>query len=153
VDLILVRHGEAESAGPMQTDADRRLTAVGERAAARTGRKLAELGLPRPRIVASPKVRAFETARILARELSVDPPSAIPALRGDDDPDQILAALAKQKSTCLIAVGHMPDLGKLAVRLMDPSVSGAVAIPTAGYVWLELDGLPPREPARLRRFE
>ncbi len=153
MDLILVRHAEAASAGAMQTDAERCLTPAGEQAAARTGRTLADLSLPHPRIVASPKVRAFETARILARELSVDPPKAIESLRGDKNTAQILAALAEEKTDCLIAVGHMPDLGELAARLLDPGVSGAVSIPTAGYVWLELDGLPPREAARLRRFE
>ena len=152
VDLILVRHGDAESAGPMQTDAARRLTVAGEHAAAQTGRTLAELGVGDPRIVSSPKARALETARILARELRVDPPMILAILQGDTTIEGIVAALAQAKSECLIVVGHMPDLGELAAHLLDPGVSGAVSIPTAGYVWLALDGLPPGAPGRLRTF-
>ena len=153
MDLILVRHGEAEKAGPAQTDAERRLTRAGERAAARTGRILAELGVPSPRIVTSPKVRALETARILAHELNAEPPVVVEALLGDHEISRIIAALARVETDCVIAVGHMPDLGELGARLLDPGAAGSVAMRTAGFMWLEVDGMPPRETARLLRFD
>jgi phosphohistidine phosphatase len=153
LDLILIRHGEAESAGPAQTDTQRRLTRAGKDAAARTGRALAGHGVVSPSIVTSPKARALETAQILARELSVGDPTVIDALRGDHDIAHILTALAEVEARCVIAVGHMPDLGSLAARLLDPAESRSVAMRTAGYVWIELDAIPPRAAARLVRFD
>ena len=151
MDLILVRHGEAEHGGPLQIDAERRLTRAGERAAARTGRILAEHGVTSPRIVTSPKTRALETARILARELEVGPPTVVEALGGGHEPSRILAALDGKQTECVIAVGHMPDLGELVVHLLDPDVRGSVSFRTAGYVWLEIDAIPSRQAARLLR--
>ena len=151
VHLILVRHAQAETLGDgAKTDADRALTKTGEVAAAQTGRLIASWNLPAPRIVTSPKLRALSTARIIASEMGLGEPEAIDTLRGDHDPDRILRALGELESGCLIVVGHLPDLGYIVARLVRPGVSGAVSIPTAGYVWLELDGIPAREPARVR---
>lgn len=110
-------------------------------------------GLTSPRILTSPKVRALETARIIAETMGADAPTIVEALRGDHEISRILAALANVEGERIIAVGHMPDLGGLAARLLDPAESGSVAMRTAGYVWLELDALPPRVTPRLVRFD
>ena len=57
----LLRHGEAEDGSP---DADRRLTAEGERQARSAGAALRALGVVLDACLASPKVRAADTARL-----------------------------------------------------------------------------------------
>jgi len=60
--IYLLRHGEAE--GAASDDAARRLTEQGERQALAAGMALKELGVEIDACLASPKVRARETARI-----------------------------------------------------------------------------------------
>ena len=62
--IYLLRHGDAEDGEG--DDAARRLTAKGERQARDAGRALAALGVEIEACLASPKVRAADTARIAA---------------------------------------------------------------------------------------
>lgn len=134
-------------------DGNRPLTPAGERASARAGRSIAELGLPEPRVVCSPKLRARQTAAILASTIGTGEPQELACLLGGLDPDQILAGLGPANGAgTLIAVGHEPDMGRLLARLIDPAWSGAIPFPTAGVAWIEIGALPPPRAGRLRLF-
>ncbi len=67
--LWLLRHAEAEPHGT-RADAERRLTARGERQAQTAGVALARLGVQFDAILSSPKSRARQTAEIAAAEWS-----------------------------------------------------------------------------------
>ena len=69
--IYLVRHGDAEDAVD-GLDAARRLTEKGERQARDAGLALKELGVGIDACLASPKVRAAETARIACEVLGVE---------------------------------------------------------------------------------
>ena len=68
--IYLLRHGEAEDGDG--DDAARRLTEKGERQARDAGLALAALDVGIEACLASPKVRALETARIACEPLGVE---------------------------------------------------------------------------------
>lgn len=71
-DIYLVRHGQDEDNinGILNGHRDKPLTELGRQQAHTTAQKLKELGIQV--IYASPLLRAYETARIIAAELGID---------------------------------------------------------------------------------
>jgi phosphohistidine phosphatase len=120
--IYLLRHGDAEDG--TGDDASRRLTPKGERQAAAAGRALAALGAEIDACLASPKVRAFDTARIACEALGLEP-EVDEELRGGPFDSLPLAA----GSGNVLLVGHEPDF------------SGEVGRLTGGKVKLRKGGL------------
>ena len=87
MDLILWRHAEAQLAKEGQPDADRTLTAKGERQAQRMGEWLNQRLAESTRVLASPTVRTQQTVRALGRGFKT-----APALAPGSTVDQRLAA-------------------------------------------------------------
>jgi phosphohistidine phosphatase len=108
--IYLLRHGEAKDAAA--DDAARRLTEKGERQARDAGRALAALGVGIDACLASPKVRAWETARIACEALGVEVEEA-EALRGGAIDALELAAGRGD----VLLVGHEPDFSSEVGRL------------------------------------
>ncbi|MFB3909802.1 MAG: histidine phosphatase family protein [Candidatus Eisenbacteria bacterium] len=161
--LILVRHAHANSAAPGEDDASRSLSEAGEREAAAVAERLREaledLGSTPPGILASPKRRAMETARILARVLGTAEPAEHAALASSNDPARLFAALpappnpaARGRQPAILLVGHEPDMGRALAYLLDPTWHGAIPLRTAGFAIVETEAVPPNRPGRLRRF-
>jgi phosphohistidine phosphatase len=122
--IFLLRHGDAETEAA--DDASRRLTPRGEAQARAAGRALAALDEQVDACLASPRVRAAETARLACEALGLEPePTA--ALRGGDfDP---LALVAGRGNVLL--VGHEPDFSAAVARLTGANVKmrkGGIAI-------------------------
>src|SRR5688500_1510086 len=70
--LWLLRHGEAVP-HESKPDADRELTARGERQALAAGEGLARLGVEFSACYTSPKVRAVQTAQLACKALNIEP--------------------------------------------------------------------------------
>jgi phosphohistidine phosphatase len=109
MDLILWRHADAEGGGD---DLARKLTKHGEAQAARVAAWLRKY-LPKDAVVvASPALRAQQTAKALGMpiitEKSIAPGASV---------DAIVKAAAKHKGT-VVLVGHQPDLGRAAAHLV-----------------------------------
>jgi phosphohistidine phosphatase len=105
----LLRHGEAEDGSP---DADRRLTAEGERQARSAGAALRALGVVLDACLASPKVRAADTARLVCESLGTEV-GLDPRLEGGPfEPSELVDGREQ-----VLLVGHDPDLS-LAVHRM-----------------------------------
>ncbi|HKZ12231.1 MAG TPA: histidine phosphatase family protein [Solirubrobacterales bacterium] len=124
--IYLLRHGEAEDRDPGRDDAGRRLTEKGERQARDAGRALAGLGIEIDACLASPKVRAFETARIACEALGVAVEET-EALRGG--PFDSLKLVAGRGDVLL--VGHEPDFSAEVARLTGANVNlkkGGIAV-------------------------
>lgn len=122
--IYLLRHGDAEDGNG--DDAVRRLTAKGERQAEATGRALKALGAEIDACLASPKVRAADTARIACRSLGIEP-EVVEELRGG--PFDSLALAAGRGNALL--VGHEPDCSGEVGRLTGANVKlrkGGLAI-------------------------
>ncbi|MDW5594820.1 phosphoglycerate mutase family protein [Conexibacter stalactiti] len=116
--IWLLRHGDAHDPEPGQSDAERPLTEKGERQARAAGVALARLGVEIDCCLASPRVRARETARLACEALGVEV-EIEPVLQGGRfEPE----ALAAGRGSQVLLVGHEPDFSR-AVR----ELTGAVA--------------------------
>ncbi len=101
----------------MGDDAARRLTPKGERQARTAGAALAALGIKPDACLASPKVRAADTAKLACEALDLEP-EITEELRGSPF-DSI--GLAAGRGDVLL-VGHEPDLSTEVARLTGAKV-------------------------------
>lgn len=141
--LLLLRHGIAEERREGLAEEARALTGRGQRRTAAVVAALAERGLRADRLLSSPLTRARQTAE-LALAAGLAPSLAIEAaLRPGSDACAALpgwfAALAPPGplGRRLLLVGHEPDLGDLACRLLGAR-PGSVPLRKAGLAVLEL---------------
>jgi phosphohistidine phosphatase len=110
MELILWRHADAEDAAPGKPDAERRLTAKGEKQAKRMAAWLVKRLPDDARVVASPAKRAQQTARALTRHFATD--AAIGTSAG---PQSLLKAAGwPAAGGTVVIVGHQPTLGEAA---------------------------------------
>ena len=107
--LWLLRHGEAEDGSP---DSERRLTEKGEQQARAAGAALAQLGVELDACLTSPKVRAYETAKLACEALGIEPRHEPKLAGGPFDAEQLAAGLGE-----VLLVGHDPDFS-MAVHAM-----------------------------------
>lgn len=108
--IYLLRHGDAEESDG--DDGARRLTAKGERQSRAAGRALAALGAELDCCLASPKLRAVETARLACEPLGLEP-QIVGELRGGAFDSLALSAGRGD----VLLVGHEPDLSDEVARL------------------------------------
>ncbi|HSS33245.1 MAG TPA: histidine phosphatase family protein [Solirubrobacterales bacterium] len=108
--IYLLRHGEAEDGNG--DDSARRLTAKGERQARAAGEALAALKVEIDACLASPKVRAADTARLACEALGLEPETALELRGGGFD----ALSLAAGRGDVLL-VGHEPDFSDEVARL------------------------------------
>lgn len=117
-ELYLLRHAHAgDPAAYDGPDASRPLSSKGERQADRMGRFLAAAGLTPDAIVSSPKVRAVQTAEIVAVHLGA-PVSIDALLVGPVDLAELEGILSDHGDPARpILVGHDPDFSELVSTL------------------------------------
>ena len=115
--LWLLRHGEAVP-HDSKPDADRELTARGERQSIAAGGALARLGLEFVACYTSPKVRARDTALHACRSLNVEP-EEVPALASGFDREAALELLLGQDDpdARVLVIGHEPDFSQIVFDL------------------------------------
>lgn len=172
-DLLLLRHGIAAERAPGQPDDGRELTEAGRQRTRIVLERLVASGLRADRLLASPLARARQTAELavaagLAPRLDLaealapggDPLPLIGAwladLGGGPAPGPAGAAGASAGAGSggggrggrrrLALVGHEPDLGTLAARLIG-AAPGSIDLRKAGLAVLRLPG--PAIPAGL----
>ena len=119
MELLIVRHATAEVQTASQQDSERTLTEDGRGQAERAGVKLVERNLVPELILASPYVRAQETAQIISKVCSgvevITAPWAASGMKSED----ALQQLRDYKEFASVAiVGHEPDLSSLVCHLM-----------------------------------
>jgi phosphohistidine phosphatase len=120
VELYLLRHADAgDPAAWDGPDAARPLSSKGEKQSDRLGRLLAGIGFRPDAILSSPKVRASQTADIVAGHLSV-PVTLDERLAGGVDATDVEAILrdAGDPRRAML-VGHDPDFSSLVASLCD----------------------------------
>src|SRR3712207_3794902 len=108
--IWLLRHGEAADGSP---DAERPLTDKGERQSRAAGKALKELGVEISACLASPKVRAADTAKLACESLGVDPQLEPKLAGGPFAAEELAAGLGEH----VLLVGHDPDFS-MAVHAM-----------------------------------
>jgi phosphohistidine phosphatase len=131
MDLILWRHADAQEGGPELPDLDRELTAKGRKQALEVGKWL-ESRLPKDcRILASPAIRAQQTASGLGRRFETTR-----EIEPGVDPTGILSAADwPDAKGAVLVVGHQPTLGMVAAMLLfgEPA---PLTLKKGGLVWL-----------------
>ena len=135
--LDLVQHGAAKSEAE---DPRRGLTDEGRRDVERMAHFLAPLHLSLDRIEHSEKLRARQTAEILASHLRpAEGTHEIAGLAPRDDVEPVCVRL-QQEAKNLMLVGHLPYLSHLASRLLGLDRNSAVVrFQMAGVVRLDRD--------------
>jgi len=146
VQVYIVRHAEAEPAGP-DGDAGRRLTARGQLQARSAAAGLRALDVRLDLLLTSPLQRALETAALLAGELEAPEPEPHVVLDGRAPADAILGEVAALASLASVAlVGHMPVLADLVALA---TAGAAPGLGTANVALVEFAARPGRGAGRL----
>jgi len=113
--LYLVQHGDAL---PEEVDPARPLSAAGRTDVAAVARFLAAGGLRVPKVLHSGKLRAEQTAALLAEAVA---PGRAPAARSGLDPKDPPDGIAREAAAWeedVMLVGHLPFMARLASRLL-----------------------------------
>ena len=125
--LYLVQHGDAVSE---QSDPERPLSVAGRRDVEAVARLLASNDIRAERVAHSGKLRAQQTAGLLAAALV---PGVIPETTtglNPNDPVEPVARSIAQWTSDVMLVGHLPFLGKLVAHL----VAGDERKPVVAFV-------------------
>ncbi|MEZ5294156.1 MAG: phosphohistidine phosphatase SixA [Vicinamibacterales bacterium] len=156
-ELYLVRHGVAALRGPdYPDDAARPLTPEGAERFRLVVQGLRALGVSVDVVLASPYERARETAEILCAGLRPKPKLLLtPALEPGRKPAEAFAAIEQaaasgRRSSRFALVGHEPDLGELAARLL--GAKGAVEFKKGAVCRIDVARAMPTGPGTLRWF-
>lgn len=165
-DLLLLRHGIAVDRVPGQPDDARELTEAGRRRTRAMLERLVASGLRADRLLASPLARARQTAELAVAAGLAPRLDLAEALAPGGDPLPLIGAWLADLAAApaapdieasgsgapgggrrrLALVGHEPDLGELAARLIG-AVPGSIDLRKAGLAVLRLPG--PAVPAAL----
>jgi len=118
MQVFLIRHSDAVDAGPALPDPARFLSGRGRQAARAVGQRLRAESIRFDAVVASPLVRAVQTAELIAAQVGFpDLVAALPQLAPDSPPGLAASALAAQGQSVAV-VGHEPQLSELAALLI-----------------------------------
>jgi phosphohistidine phosphatase len=152
IELYLVRHAIAAERGPKYPDDTQRpLTPAGLKRFSESVLGLIEMGVVIDLVLTSPLVRAHETAQLLAAGLKPRPPILeVDVLSPGGRAHAIADAIKSQskRHRRLAIVGHEPDLGELAARLL--GARGMVEFKKGAVALIEVDGATPTSPGTLR---
>jgi phosphohistidine phosphatase len=142
--LYLVRHAEAIERSGATPDASRYLTPKGRTAFRKIARRAREAGIAPEVIFTSPLLRAVQTAEILAERLKHEGPVVVANELSPGFDDRALRSLLAGAGNLAEAafVGHEPDLGDLAARLL--SLRGDFPLRKGAVVALEVEGTAQR---------
>jgi phosphohistidine phosphatase len=154
IELYLVRHAIAAERGPKYPDDRLRpLTPEGVERFRDAVKGLAQFDVTLDLVLTSPLVRARETATLLASGLKPKPALVeVEALAPGGRHAAIVEAIkthAKQHRR-LALVGHEPDLGEFAARLL--GARGSVEFKKGAICAIDVDGATPGGPGTLRWF-
>ncbi|NPU93410.1 MAG: phosphohistidine phosphatase SixA [Gammaproteobacteria bacterium] len=132
MQLYIMRHGDAVQYA--RTDADRPLSDLGRQ---QVVRMLDHIRLKPPvRVIASPYLRAQQTARILCDGLGIVPLETVDGITPDNDPFEALKKIEQYQADPLLMVSHQPLVGSLLGVLLEGSVSAGQMMGTGSVALL-----------------
>jgi phosphohistidine phosphatase len=153
LELYLIRHGEAAERGDDYPDDSKRpLTARGIARLKKEVSALEDLGVSFDQIITSPLVRTKQTADVFAEGLKSKPPVATSdALAPAGTPAAVIQDLGRHVKKGRIAlVGHEPNLGELAARLIGSRTP--LEFKKGGICRIDFEVFPPKGTGRLCWF-
>lgn len=133
--LYLLRHANADTEA--EFDDNRAISPKGEKQSKRVAEFCRNHHIMPAQILASPLLRAQQTAKPVARKLGVSV-ETVPWLVHETAPDQIISHLAERGEVeSVMLVGHEPDFGFLAASLLG-SERDAIRVRKASLLLLEI---------------
>lgn len=145
MDLYLLRHGDATQPNWYANDATRPLTKQGNKEAQQAATALQRLGVEPDRIIASPYVRALQTAETVAQLLlptqAVEQSEAI--VPAGPFTDLLDSFTPEQEHETILIVSHMPTVGELAGWLIWGNPQTTLPFRTGGLCRITI-AAPPR---------
>jgi phosphohistidine phosphatase len=152
-DFYIMRHGVAvmRGAAALLDDTKRPLTPEGKQRMRDIASGLVRIGFDVDWIVSSPLVRAVETAEIVGEALTSKPPLEFSdELRPGGSGEALITFLAKRPNRRrVLVVGHEPDLGELAARLIGAGRNANMAFKKGGCCLITFEEFPPKSPGLL----
>jgi len=148
MELLILRHAIAfpRDAKRWPDDAKRTLTMEGVKRARRAAAGLKRMAKRPALVLASPLVRARDTAAIFAQAARWPDAVECTALSPGGSPEEVLEAVRRQgaKAECVAVVGHQPHLGRLlALSLRGDARADAFELKKSAIACLQFAG-PPR---------
>ena len=130
--LYLIQHGEAK---PEAEDPERPLTVRGEEEVKKVALKAGNLNVLPSKIFHSGKLRAKQTAELIAKGLRISPGrvEAALGLNPNDDVKPWAKRIGNEKEDLMI-VGHLPFLEKLASYLLSGNENSRLVLFRYGAV-------------------
>lgn len=141
IELYMIRHGLAGERGEYANDEERPLTEEGIRKTKRVAKRLHELNIRFDLILTSPLARARQTAEILQIYKLGTRMEESQQLAPSGDFNIWLSWLQQWRQTsgdCLAIVGHEPNLGEWAERLIWGEIRHHLIVKKAGVIGLLL---------------
>ncbi len=152
-ELYLMRHGIAVTRGTagFTDDFKRPLTPEGKKKTQQIARGLLRIGFDVDWVVASPLVRAVETAEVVIDSLAENVPMDFSdALRPGGSAEALVTFLAKHPHRKrVLVVGHEPDLSEMAARFLGAGRHANLAFKKGGCCLISFSEFPPKSPGRL----
>lgn len=152
-DFYIMRHGIAVTRGSagFSDDFKRPLTPEGKQKMRQITAGLKRAGFDVDWVVTSPLVRAVETAELVTEALgSGVPMDFCDALRPGGSAEALITFLAKHPNRKrVLVVGHEPDLGEMAARLVGAGRHANFAFKKGGCCLITFETFPPKSPGRL----
>lgn len=154
MQLILMRHAEAEDGERYADDSLRPLTARGRKVQTHMAQALRRMEYVPDRIIASPRLRAVQTAEICADVWNLKHAlTQHDALGANYSADAALAMLCEHDADAtLLCVGHDPDLRQFAGALLGMTNFSNVKFPKSAALGLEFRAQPQLGAGVLRFF-
>jgi phosphohistidine phosphatase len=155
LEIYLVRHAVAAERGPKYPDDRLRpLTPEGVKRFRESVKGLSQFGVEIDHVLTSPLVRARDTANLLAAALKPKPSiEQVEALAPGGRHAAIVDAIktsGKRQKRRIALVGHEPDLGEFAARLL--GARGGVEFKKGAICLIDVDSATPGGPGTLRWF-
>jgi phosphohistidine phosphatase len=147
-----MRHGIAEDCtADVPDDASRALTPEGKEKMREIAEGLDRIGVELDWVVSSPLDRAQQTAKIVAQTLSTKPPIELcEALEPGGSFEKLVAFLARHpERRRIMVVGHEPDLGENAARLIGAGRGANMPFKKGGCCLVTFTDTPLNSPGRL----
>ncbi|HED53140.1 MAG TPA: hypothetical protein ENJ00_02940 [Phycisphaerales bacterium] len=157
MELVLVRHGQAEPVSESGKDEDRRLTPLGERQAAWIGAILKNAGFARAHLISSPAIRTRQTSEKIAEALDSRIEFAPGLMLGRLTSEALGEIEARATRDRLVVVGHNPPMSDLASMLAGGIGARTACLRTGEAACFHIDDplelIGPVRPARALRLD
>lgn len=151
MELYFLRHGTATDKKPGESDEKRELTTQGMEEARTVGNVFKNLGVNFNSILASPLIRARQTATIVAEMLGFAGKIVETSALSPGSSFQILRKELENhvKTGQVLLVGHQPTIGRMIVEAWSGQSANWIELEKAGLALVNFDSAS-AEPLRLK---